>query len=82
MKHLIIAVTAVTMMTSAALAAADIGTIKQIAPKSDAITLDDGKKFTLAEGTEAELLKVGQKVEITYTMRAGKMVATKVTVVQ
>jgi hypothetical protein len=43
-----------------------------------AITLDDGNTFTLAEGTEAESLKVGLKVTVTYTLKAGKMVATKI----
>jgi Cu/Ag efflux protein CusF len=86
MKRLIMAVTSFTLITSAAsitsaaFAASDTGTIKHIDPSSDAITLDDGKTFTLAEGTEAESLKVGQKVSVTYDMKAGKMVATKITV--
>ena len=80
MKRLIITAVAVTLMTGAAFAATDTGTIKQIAPKSDAITLDDGNTFTLAEGTEAESLKIGQKVTMTYILKAGKMVATKIVV--
>ena len=79
MKQLIIAATSFTLIASAALAASDTGTIKHIDPSSDAITLDDGKTFTLAEGTEAEFLKVGQKVNVTYDMKAGKMVASKIT---
>jgi Cu/Ag efflux protein CusF len=79
MKQLIIAATSFTLIASAALAASDTGTIKHIDPSSDAITLDDGKTFTLAEGTEAESLKVGQKVNVTYDMKAGKMVASKIT---
>jgi hypothetical protein len=80
MKRLIIAVATVALMTGAAFAASDTGTIKQINPNSDAITLDDGMTFTLAEGTEAESLKIGQKVIVTYDMKAGKMVATKIVV--
>ena len=57
MKRLIIAAASVTLITSAALAASDTGTIIHIDPNSDAITLDDGKTFTLAEGTEAESVK-------------------------
>jgi len=80
MKRLIIAAAAVTLMTGAAFAATDAGTIKQIDPKSDAITLDDGNTFTLAEGTEAESLKVGQTVKVTYHLKSGKMVATEIVV--
>jgi Cu/Ag efflux protein CusF len=80
MKRLIIAAAALTLMTGAAFAATDTGTIKQIDPKSDAITLDDGMTFTLAEGTEAESLKIGQKVSVTYAVKAGKMVASKIVV--
>ena len=78
MKRLVIAAAAVTLMVGTAFAATDTGTIKQIDPKNDAITLDDGKTFILAEGTEAELLKVGQKVVVTYGLKSGKMMATKI----
>lgn len=78
--QLIIAAATFTLIASVAFAASDTGTIKHIDPNSDAITLDDGKTFTLAEGTEAESLKVGQKVTVTYDMKAGKMVATKIVV--
>ncbi len=78
MKRLIIAATTLTLLTGAAFAATASGVIKQVDPKSDAITLQDGKTFTLGEGTEAESLKVGQKVTVTYELKSGKMVATKV----
>ena len=65
---------------SAVLAATDTGTIKKVDPKGDAITLDDGKVFVLAEGTEAESLKVGDKVTVTFKLKAGKMLATRVQV--
>ena len=80
MKRAIIAAAIVALMTGAAFAASDTGTIKYIDPSSDAITLDDGKTFTLAEGTEAESLKIGQKVSVTYDIKGGKMVATKIVV--
>lgn len=82
MKRLITAVAAVTLMTGVAFAATDTGIIKQIDPKGDAITLADGKTFTLAEGTEAESLKLGQKVNVTYDLKSGKMVATKIQIVK
>jgi Cu/Ag efflux protein CusF len=82
MKRLIMSAASVAIMTGVAFAATDSGVIKHIDPKSDAITLDDGKTFTLAEGTEAESLKVGQKVEVTYDLKSGKMVATKILVVK
>ena len=63
---------------SVAQAADDTGTITKVNPKSDAITLDDGKVFTLAEGTEAESLKVGQKVRVTYSVKAGALLAIKI----
>ena len=67
---------------SVALAATDTGIVKNVNPKGDAITLDDGKVFVLAEGTEAESLKVGDKVTVTFKMKAGKMLATKVRLVK
>ena len=80
MKRPIVAATTVTLMTEIAFAASDTETIKQIDPKGDAIKLGDGKTFTLAEGTEAKSLKIGQKVNVTCQMKAGKMVATKIVV--
>ncbi len=82
MKRLIIAAATLALMMGAAFAASDTGTIKQINPNSDAVTLDDGKTFTLAEGTEAESLKIGQKVTVTYDMKDGKMVATKIAIMK
>ena len=78
MKKFAITMAAALLTSGAALAATDTGTIKQIDPKSDAITLDDGNTFTLAEGTEAESLKVGQTVKVTYHLKSGKMVATEI----
>jgi Cu/Ag efflux protein CusF len=58
------------------------GTITKINPKTDAITLQSGDVFTLAEGTEAETFKVGQRVSIIYHLKAGKMIATKIAFVK
>ena len=52
--------------------------MKKVDSKGDAITLDDGEVFVLAEGTEAESLKVGDRVTVTFKLKAGKMLATKV----
>ena len=82
MKRLIVATAAFALMTGTAFAASDSGSIEHIDPNSDAITLDDGKTFTLAEGTEAESLKIGQKVNVTYEVKAGKMMATRIVVVK
>ena len=81
MKRLTIATAAVALMTGLAFAETDIGVITKVDPKSDAITLKDGNTFTLAEGTEAESLKVGQTVKVTFAVKLGKMVATKIVVV-
>ena len=55
------------VMAFAANAASVSGTITDVNTKADAITLSDGKVFTLPEGIEAESLKVGQTVEVTYS---------------
>jgi hypothetical protein len=75
-----ISATAIAFLAAApvALAASDVGTVKSVNSKGDAITLDDGKVFILAEGTEAESVKVGTRVKVTFSMKSGKMVATRV----
>ena len=80
MKRVIVLATAAAVMSTAAFAASDTATVKKIDPKSDAVTLSDGKTFTLGEGTEAETLKIGERVIVTYATKAGKMVASKVVV--
>lgn len=70
------AILALTMGT--ALAATDMGKVAKIDNANDAITLDDGKTFVFAEGVEADTLKVGQTVEITYDSKQGKLVASKI----
>jgi hypothetical protein len=78
MKRLIAAAGILALAAGAAFAATDTGKVKQIDIKNDAITLEDGKTFSLSEGVEAEALKVGQTVEVTYDVKGGKMVATSI----
>ena len=80
MRVFVLSATTVAFLATApvALAATDIGVVKSVDSKGDAITLDDGKVFVLAEGTEVESVKVGSKVKVTFSVKSGKMVATKV----
>ena len=78
MKRFVMAGGILALSTGMALAASDTGTVAQIDAKNDAITLNDGKTFAFAEGVEADTLKVGQTVEVTYDIKGGKMVATKI----
>ena len=78
MKQLIAAAGILVLTTGAAFAATDTGKIRQIDTNNDAITLEDGKTFTIAEGVEAESFKVGQTVEVTYDSKGGKLVASKI----
>ncbi|WP_246696445.1 DUF1344 domain-containing protein [Mesorhizobium sp. SARCC-RB16n] len=60
--------------SSGAFAKAVTGTIKSVDKKGDSITLSDGTTFKLPEGIEAETLKAGEKVVVTYsTTAAGKL---------
>jgi PDZ domain-containing secreted protein len=54
------------------------GTIASIDKKGDSITLVDGKTFVLPDGIEAETLKVGEKVTITYSTKASKLAASSI----
>ncbi|TPL38933.1 DUF1344 domain-containing protein [Mesorhizobium sp. B2-4-6] len=54
------------------------GTIASIDKKGDSITLSDGKTFSLPEGIEAETLKIGEKVMVTYSTKAGKLAASSI----
>ena len=64
--------------TTAVFAKEMTGTVKAIDKSHDSITLSDGKTFTLPEGIEAETLKVGEKVKIVYTSKAGKDVVSSI----
>ena len=54
------------------------GVIEQISPDNSWFTLNDGTKFTLAEGAEMEGLKPGDEVTVSYEMKDGEKVATEV----
>lgn len=54
------------------------GVIEQISPDNSWFTLNDGTKFTLAEGTSMEELKPGDQVTVSYEMKDGEKVATEV----
>lgn len=54
------------------------GTIASVDKKHDSITLLDGRTLTLPEGIEAETLKSGEKVIVTFTMKNGRMVVSKI----
>ena len=80
MRVFMLSLTTIAFLATApvVLAATDVGLVKSVNSKGDAITLDDGKVFVLAEGTEAESVKVGSKVKVTFSVKSGKLVATKV----
>ncbi|MFW8588763.1 DUF1344 domain-containing protein [Rhizobium beringeri] len=61
---------------SAAFAAQTSGTITAISKNADTITLSDGETYTLPEGIEDTRLRVGEKVQLTYTMKGGKAVVS------
>lgn len=80
MKKSVITAATILAIASAtgAYAKATTGSIASIDKKGDSVTLADGKTFSLPEGIEAETLKVGEKVTVTYTTKAGKFAASSV----
>jgi Cu/Ag efflux protein CusF len=79
MKKTIIAIAlSLSASTTAVFAAEMTGTVKAIDKSHDSITLTDGKTFTLPEGIEAETLKVGEKIKVVYSSKAGKLLATSI----
>lgn len=81
MKKSIIAAAMILAIASStgAFAKAMTGTIKSVDKSGDSITLSDGTKLTLPEGIEAETLKVGEKVVVTYTTTAtGKLAVSSI----
>jgi hypothetical protein len=79
MKKPIIAIALILAASTTAVFAAEMtGTVKAIDKSHDSITLTDGKTFTLPEGIEAETLKAGEKVQIVYFSKAGKLLATSI----
>jgi hypothetical protein len=64
---------------STAFAAQASGSITAISKNADTITLSDGKTYTLPEGIEDTNLSVGEKVQLTYSMKGGKAVVSHLT---
>lgn len=54
------------------------GVIKSVDSQHDSITLVEGGVYTLGEGFEAETFKVGEKVNIVFETKNGKMIASSV----
>src|SRR5690349_12808854 len=73
MRRLFLVLVGTLIFCSPVLAATATGTVKSISTKDDAITLSDGKTYGLPEGIEAEDLKVGQRVQVTYSKANGKI---------
>lgn len=73
----------VAMLTLApisdAFAAQTSGAITAISKNADTITLSDGKTYTLPEGIEDTNLRVGVKVQLTYSIKGGKAVVSHLT---
>jgi opacity protein-like surface antigen len=69
-KILIGSAAALVLITNAH-AAQVTGTIQSVNVKSDSVTLSDGRVYMLPEGIEAESVRVGDKVEITFTAIKG-----------
>lgn len=78
MKQVIAAAAIFTLAAGVAFAATDTGKVARIDNANDAITLEDGKTFVFAEGVEADSLKIGETVEVTYDSKQGKLVASKI----
>jgi hypothetical protein len=80
MKKSVIATALILAAASStgAFAKAATGTVASIDKNGDSITLSDGKTFTLPEGIEAETLKVGEKVVVTYSTKVGKLAASSI----
>lgn len=74
MKKIIVCVAALSLLATAAVAATMSATVKSIDKSSDAVTLDNGQTLTLPEGIEAESLKIGEKVQVTYSTNAASKV--------
>ena len=71
-RFVLTAAAAALILATNAQAAETTGTVIAVNTKSDSITLSDGKVYTLPEGIEAESLKVGDKVKVTFTQSKGR----------
>lgn len=65
--------------TSSAFAKQMDAVVKSVDKATDSLVLDNGQKLTLPEGIEAETLKAGDKIQISYTTDAsGKITIQKI----
>jgi hypothetical protein len=73
-------VVGLTLLSSAALAAAQTktGEVKSTDATKHELVLSTGDTFELGSNIKIDKLKVGDKVTVTYDMKDGKMVASKV----
>jgi Cu/Ag efflux protein CusF len=80
MRTLVAALSAAALigMASAAYAATAAGTIKSIDAAAKTVTLKNGKTFTTGTGVRLSDLKVGEKVNVTYTGAGSNMDATAI----
>jgi Cu/Ag efflux protein CusF len=79
MRKFLFAAASVGLITATnAYAAEATGTVRSVNTKSDSITLSDGKVYVLPEGIEAESIKVGERVNITFSQSKGKNRASAV----
>jgi hypothetical protein len=65
-KILVPAIGAALFASTTAHVAETTGTVRSVNTKADSITMSDGKVYVLPEGIEAESVKVGEKVKITF----------------
>lgn len=72
-KLLVVTATVATLIAATSAQAAEItGTVSSVNTKTDSITLNDGKAYVLPEGIEAESVKVGENVKVTFTQSKGQ----------
>ena len=75
MRTFVIPAAAVALLgaISAASAADAVGVIKSIDAAKDMITLDNGSSYAAPSTMKLSDFKVGQKVDVTYSLSNGKM---------
>lgn len=75
-------IAAVAVASTAALAAATqtrTGAVKSADTAKHELTLSNGDTFQVGSSIKLNKLKTGEKVAVTYEMKGGKMVASKIT---
>ncbi|WP_333794403.1 DUF1344 domain-containing protein [Hyphomicrobium sp.] len=74
-------IAAVAVASTAALAATHTrtGAVKSADSAKHELTLSNGDTFQVGSSVKLNTLKTGEKVAVTYEMKGGKMVASKIT---